>query len=408
MNLMYLKIQDKTIMIFNSKESFFKILDNNLLPYNLRDNIIDTSNMENITADIINTNAYALFDFFSNRGLSINRENAKFILNQLGISQKNDFETKNKMMLLCKGLSACDDYWITDNENEKWKDVNVRDNPINNSIAQIALFGKSLNITGIIRTPELTGQGKFAKAWFRENGKLYLLKASSKGGNETEREVQTSNLIDCFNVPQVKYKLVHKEGRSLSQCELLNNSDFSIVDAWEVETWCKKCNKDFLSLVQKLDSDTFYKTIIVDYLCSNIDRHGGNWGFFMNNKTGSLICLHPLFDHNNCFDIDFMKDETGGVCQLILGKSQKEAALYAIKHCDFRCTKTVTKDMFLDNDMYESFMDRACILGLYKKQKLSIFDKLFHLKEQYIPVEIKDNNTSEYWDKVKSSLENIK
>ena len=64
--------------------------------------------------------------------------------------------------------------------------------------------------------------------------------------------------------------------------------------------------------------------------------------------------------------------------------------------------------MFLDNDMYESFMDRACILGLYKKQKLSIFDKLFHLKELYIPVEIKDNNTNEYWDKVKSSLENIK
>ena len=360
--------------------------------------------MENITVDTIIKNEHVLFDFYSDRSLSIDRANAKFILNQLGISQKNDSETKEKMMILCKALSASDEYWITDNENEKWKDVNVRDNPITDSIAQIALFGKSLTITGKIRTPELTGHGIFAKAWFQENGKLHLFKASSKGGNEAEREVQTSNLIDCFNVPQVQYQLVEKDGKILTQCEQLNNSDYSMVDAGDVASWCKRCEKDFLSLVRELDSDTFYKTIIVDYLCSNRDRHDGNWGFFMNNKIGSLICLHPLFDHNNCFDIDFMKDETGGVCQLIPGKSQKEAALYAIKHCDFRCTKAITKDMFLDNDMYKSFMDRACILGLYKKQKLSIFDKLFHLKEQYVPIEIKNNNTSEYWNKVKSSL----
>ena len=400
MKLMYLKLQDKTIMIFNSREGFFKILDNNLLPYNLRDNIIDTSDMENITIDVINKNAYTLFDFFSNRSLSINRENAKFILNQLGLSQKNDSETKEKMMILCKALSAADEYWITEDENEKWKDVNVRDNPLHETLAQIALFGKSLTITGRIRTPELTGLGAYAKAWFRENGKLYLLKASSKGGNEAERELQTSNLIDCFNVPQVKYELLEKDGKILTQCEQINNSDYSIVDAGDVASWCMRQEKDFLSLVRELDSETFYKTIIVDYLCSNRDRHDGNWGFFMNNKTGSLICLHPLFDHNNCFDIDFMKDETGGRCQLIPDKNQKEAALYAIKHCDFRCTKAITKDMFLNDEMYESFMDRACILGLYKKQKLSIFDKLFHLKEQYIPVEIKEDNTKEYWDKL--------
>ena len=159
-----------------------------------------------------------------------------------------------------------------------------------------------------------------------------------------------------------------------------------------------KNDKDFLSLVKDIDSETFYKTIVADYLCSNRDRHDGNWGFFMNNMTGELICLHPLFDHNNCFDEDFIKDENGGNCQLLPGKTQKEAALYAIKHCDFRCIKPVTKDMFIDETMYKSFMKRAEELGLYRSQKLSLFDKVTGIKEPYIPVEIKKDNRKEYWD----------
>jgi hypothetical protein len=75
-----------------------------------------------------------------------------------------------------------------------------------------------------------------------------------------------------------------------------------------------------------------------------------------------------------------MADPTGGICRLLPGKNQKEAALYAVKHCDFRCIKSVTKNMFFDNEMYESFIHRAVELGLYQKQKLSLFDKKINLK----------------------------
>ena len=122
----------------------------------------------------------------------------------------------------------------------------------------------------------------------------------------------------------------------------------------------------------------------------------------MNNKTGELLTLHPLFDHNNCFDPEFMADPTGGICQLLPGKNQKEAALYAVKHCDFRCIKPVTKNMFFDNEMYESFIHRAVELGLYQKQKLSLFDKIINLKEAYVPVELEKDNRQEYWDKTKA------
>ena len=399
MSYTYLKLQDKTLMAFDRENAEYKVYENDLLPFVLRDTVKDTTNLPDAEKyKVAIKNSEQLTKFFTERSLSINRENAKFILNELGISQKSDSETKEKMMIMCKALSAADDYWITENKEESWSDINVRENPLHETLAQIALFGKSLSVTGKIRTPELTGLGAYAKAWFRDNGTLYLYKAGTKGGNEAEREALTSRILDCFNVPQIEYELTQKEDKVVTKCKQMNNSMYSIADAGDVSSWCMKNDKDFLSLVKDIDSETFYKTIVADYLCSNRDRLDGNWGFFLNNMTGELICLHPLFDHNNCFDEDFIKDENGGNCQLLPGKTQKEAALYAIKHCDFRCIKPVTKDMFIDETMYKSFMKRAEELGLYRSQKLSLFDKITGIKEPYIPVEIKKDNRKEYWD----------
>ena len=401
MSYTYLKLQDNILMAYDRENADYKVYENELLPFTLRDSIKDTSDMsdaEKYKASI--KNSEQINKFFSERSLSINRENAKFILNELGISQKNDSETKENMMLLCKALSVADDYWITKDKEEKWSDVNVRENPLHETLAQIALFGKSLSVTGKIRTPELTGLGAYAKAWFRENKELFLYKAGTNGGNEAEREAMTSTILNCFNVPQVEYELTQKEEKIVTKCKQMNNSMYSIADAGDVSSWCNKNNKDFLSFTKQIDSEVFYKTIVADYLCANRDRHDGNWGFYMNNMTGELICLHPLFDHNNCFDEDFMKDENGGTCQLLPGKNQKEAALYAIKHCDFRCIKPVTKDMFIDENMYKTFMNRAEELGLYRSQKLSFFDKLTGIKEPFVPVEIKKDNRKEYWDRL--------
>ena len=97
-----------------------------------------------------------------------------------------------------------------------------------------------------------------------------------------------------------------------------------------------------------------------------------------------------------------MADPAGGVCQLLPGKSQKEAALFAVKQCDFRCIKPVTKDMFIGREMYESFMKRAEELGLYRRQKLSLFDRMLDMKEFFVPDEIKPDNRNEYWNKLQT------
>lgn len=62
----------------------------------------------------------------------------------------------------------------------------------------------------------------------------------------------------------------------------------------------------------RIDADSIYKVFIIDYLISNRDRHGGNWGFFYNCNTMEILGCHPLFDHNNAFDRALMQDISGG------------------------------------------------------------------------------------------------
>lgn len=206
-------------------------------------------------------------------------------------------------------------------------------------------------------------------------------------------------------MPHVHYDLLKKEGKIVTKCKLVNNKDYSIVDSLDISVWCERTNKHFIEFAKNINPDLFYKTIVIDYLCSNIDRHSGNWGFFMNNKTGELLDIHPLFDHNNTFDGKDMTGEQIIECQLLPGKSLKDAAYYAIKHCDFRCIKPITRDMFFNDIAYESFMNRATELGLYKKRKISFFEKITNRHpNEFIPIELKVDNTSEYWENINKKL----
>lgn len=401
--MLYLKLEDIKVLKFDFSKNYYEIFYPELLPFTLRDRLKDTRGVSDVNVWFDNKELMA--SFFTNRSISVRRENAKYIMNQLGIKQGNDFESRFKAMIECKALSAADSYWITENEKDKWDKVNLLSSPLNESLQQIGLFGSSVKIKGKIQTPELTGQGAYAKAWYCEDGRLYLYKANSSGGNECEREVLASNILDCFNVPHVKYELTQKEGLTVCKCENMNLKNTSLVDSVEADIWANRNGLNLTDLAKKIDSELFYKTIVVDYLISNSDRHGGNWGFYMDNQNGKLIAMHPLFDHNNAFDKNFMNSEDGGICQLLPGKNQKEAALYAIKRCDFRCIKSVEKSMFFDEAMYESFMNRAVELGLYQKQKITFADKIFSKKkEPFIPVELKDDNTAEYWKNINSKL----
>lgn len=423
MSITYLKLQNKTVMEYDMDTGYYKVLEKGMLPFRLRGKIENVAS-EKENGKIASANKDAMMDFFSNRKLSVERTNAKEICKYLNVELNDKKETAAKIMMLCKGLSAVDDYWIAaDNANQKaqgqrWEEVNVRDNPLHETLAYIALHGnmniqekvKQLTITGKrdYESPELTGQGSYAKAWYRDKGTLYLYKGDRSSNRETRAEASVSRIMDCFNVPHVHYDLVKKDGVLTTKCKLMNNSEYSIVDAIDIDSYCiKQDGKSVFEYAEDLNPDLYNKTIVMDYLCSNVDRHLQNWGFLMNNKTGEIADIHPLFDHNNAFTSSCIKTPTEVPCQMRPGKNLKVAARAAIKKCDIRCIKPVTRNMFIDEIAYQSFMSRAVELGLYKKRELSLLEKLSKNKNdilEYEPIAIRNDNTQKYWKELEMKL----
>lgn len=413
----YLKLQDKTVMCFDGIGTYCQVFDNELLPFILRDRIKTLPYYNKLSSEekheIETANYNAIERFIDLRVTPIQRKGAKTIYNNLWIPQKLTTSGGRDMLLLGCGLSASDDYWMTTDINEKWADVNLRANPLDQRIAEMALLGDAHPCVEEkdrhhLITPEFTTQGKVAKVWHQENGKLVLYKSAwyVEDSLPQKKEVLVSNILDCFNVPHVHYDLVTKTDPiydwelTLSRCEAINNSDYSIVDALDIAMW-RNNEIGELEFAKMVDSDLFYKTIVVDYLVSNPDRHLGNWGFFMNNKTGEIAGMHPLFDHNNAFDEDCMKDPTKFECQMMPDINLKDAAKVAINRCDLRCIKPVTRDIFFDDAMYLSFMSRAEELGLYKRQEVSLFKRIINSRPNiYVPVVVKKNNENDYWQKL--------
>ena len=138
-----LKLQDDPVLTFDLSKGDFHVIKNEKLPMLLRDNIIDSEQDDSRKAFV--HNYQALMDFFHNRSLSIERENAKQILNALHIPQSEADDTVSKMMILGKGLSASDDHWITNNPADRWKDNNLRDNPLHEVLAQMRCMAMRLS-----------------------------------------------------------------------------------------------------------------------------------------------------------------------------------------------------------------------------------------------------------------------
>lgn len=390
----YLMHEDTPVLKFNFATAEYKVLSKMFMPYKLKDRIND---MEGITdaesARSNENNRTSIIHFLSTRVMSFSRSNAKRLYNAYRLTNQNqDDYTRAKICIVCQGLSATDSYWLKpEGANRTWADVNVRTNHLSDILASVALGSVKPrpSLEGRPITPEFMGQGAYAKAWKRYQDGLYLLKKSTPNGIESETEVEVSNILDCFSVDHVKYEKDTFEGKFVCKCKNIATEDMSILDAIDFYDYCVGHNIVFEKAAKEIDPNMFYSTCVVDYLISNSDRHAGNWGFFVDNKTGRIMGMHPLFDHNNAFDEETMNSPDGGENQMMEGKSKQAAAKYAIKHCDFRCVKPVTRSMFIDIKHYKSFMSRAVELGLYKEHKKTFFEKIgLKYCEDYEPVEI--------------------
>lgn len=367
---MLLMLKDTPVLYMDSEKTVCRVYQEQLLPWYLKGYITTLSDVTNENARQVYNDFYRYFirfqEFMASRVLPLSRANAKKIYNLFGGDQSQTLENKVRISTMCRCVSLLDDYWVKSYEDKitKWSDVSIRDNPLNEVITQVALRGSSLSLSGSLCSPEIATDGAYVKGWKRENGKLWLYKK----GYESKIEVMVSKLLDNMNINHVQYEDASDNGDYCSKCQCMTTSKLSIVDAGTLEGYLNRTGKSFLLFVKEKYADDLYKMWIVDYLISNSDRHSRNWGFYFDTDFTTIQGLHPLFDHNNAFDTDLMYDaDVPYIANSNM--TMHEAALYASKRVAVHYDREFTRDDFLTDRQYDSFMKRIKELNIQKDEK---------------------------------------
>ena len=100
-------------------------------------------------------------------------------------------------------------------------------------------------------------------------------------------------------------------GERVVKCRLIASEERSMVNFEDFQMYCQENGANAFDEALELDRLHYLEMQIADYILNNIDRHGANWGFFMNNETGRLEKLYPLMDHDQAFsDVEGMRSQT--------------------------------------------------------------------------------------------------
>ncbi len=354
----------------------YEVINEKYLPYPIRGRLRRAASAENIrtqydmTQSLIASrkNEEAIVSWLANRVLLLSRANAKWIYNLFRFEQTQTDEQKVKIAMVCRAVSVLDSYWLKFDEDTdiSWSKVDVKQNSLNEIVAQVALHGKSLTLQGSFLTPELTTNGAYAKAWRRhEDGLLWLYKLGANGNTESRIEVMCSNLLDKMNVEHVHYEAGQDEDKYVCMCPCMTTEQKAVLTGMEFYSYCNVNGIDPDARMFEIDGESIYKMWIVGFLISNRDRHGQNWGFYYDTETMEILGCHPLFDHNNAFDIDYMRDMDAPY--QFGDMTIKQAAKKAMDQVDFHFTAPITREDFITQRQYDSFRKRAECLGLKLK-----------------------------------------
>ena len=205
-----------------------------------------------------------------------------------------------------KGLSLNDCYWIVEEGFQgRFADYNLYDNRFSRILALIAFTGYGSSVrSSLASCPEFTTNGMLPKCWRRENGKIKLYKGGSSGasntGYEPYSEFYAYQIAQAMGIKAIPYGLSKWEGILCSTCDLFTSRDYSFLPIGHIVSsgGMKAVRKYYQGLgtefVHALDD-----MLVLDALIFNTDRHFGNFGFLVDNKTNCIAAPAPLFDHGN-------------------------------------------------------------------------------------------------------------
>lgn len=196
-----------------------------------------------------------------------------------------------------KALSLNDSFWVKSvDDSLSWYDVSLYQNDFDDVIANTAFSGGTDQRLISTTSPEFSTNGQYAKCWIRNEKGIHLIK-SSGNGHEIYSEVYASQLAHRLCHNSVDYSITEFNGQLVSQCSLFTSEDVGYVPA------IKYIDSDRVNVLLNYFTslgfdDEFRRMVILDGIILNEDRHGGNYGFLVNNDTQEILGMAPIFDHN--------------------------------------------------------------------------------------------------------------
>lgn len=205
-----------------------------------------------------------------------------------------------------KGLSLNDCYWVVEEGfNGTFEKYNLYDNRFSQLLALIAFTGYGSSVrTSLASCPEFTTNGMLPKCWRRVNGTIRLYKGGTSGasntGCEPYSEYYAAQIAEAMGINSVSYNLSKWKGELCSVCDLFTSKDYSYLPIGRMVTvGGMETVREYYQSLGKEYIDALNAMLVFDAVIFNTDRHFGNFGFMVNNKTNKITASAPLFDHGN-------------------------------------------------------------------------------------------------------------
>ena len=110
------------------------------------------------------------------------------------------------------------------------------------------------------------------------------------------------------------------------------------MEACEVIEYCKSEGLVFRKFCLEKWGSKFACIPVLDYIIINTDRHTQNYGFMMNNDTGRLEAVAPMFDLNCALVADYFMCEAGDTLSQMFNTAEtiKKLALEYVPYTDLK------------------------------------------------------------------------
>lgn len=237
------------------------------------------------------------------RAIPLSRSNLKAALDGFG------GEGPRSLAMASRLLSLSDQYWVRPaGSDATWEEVNFFDNAFSENVGNV-LVGVPSPSSPRSPHPSFNTNGYLEKTWLIDpTGARALLKSGSGAmSQEPYNEVAATHLYSTLLAPDeyVPYTLIKYNGRVFSSCPCMVDSATELVSATDIFLSDPMNNGSidkagYLRACERLGianaGDSLNKTLALDFIIGNVDRHGGNFGAIRQSADLEFAGPAPIFD----------------------------------------------------------------------------------------------------------------